>query len=52
MWRLRRIENEEVALERHVVHAGAGSEVVGVLLAAMQHHHQRQRLPMVARRYV
>ena len=43
--RLRRVEHEEAFLLCERVHARAGREVVGVLRAAVQHHHQRQHPP-------
>jgi hypothetical protein len=48
--RLRRVENEDAVLLRQLVHPRADGEVVGVLGAAVQHDHQRQRLALRTRR--
>ena len=41
--RLRRVQDKESLFPRRLVHPGAGGEVVGILRASVQHHHQRQR---------
>jgi hypothetical protein len=38
-----RIEHQETFPRRHLVHAGASREVLGVLLASVQHHDHRQQ---------
>jgi hypothetical protein len=38
---LRRIEHEAAMLVGQRIHAGPGGEIVGILRAAVQHHHQR-----------
>ena len=45
---LRRIGDEERLLLGEIVHPRAGREVVGRLGAAVQHHHEGQRLSVVA----
>ena len=49
---LRRVQHEEALLARTQVHPGAGGEVIGVLGAAVQHHHQRQMLSRPAGRHI
>ena len=49
---LRGVDDEAGVLLGERVHARAGGEVVGRLGAAVQHHHQGQRLPVVAAGHV
>src|SRR3954447_3543157 len=49
---LRRIGDQERTLLSQVVHAGAGSKVVGRLRAAVQHHDKGQRLFVIATRNI
>ena len=41
--RLRRVQHDQTLITREGIHAGAHSEVVRVLTAAVQHHHQGLR---------
>ena len=50
--RLGRIGDEETQLLGEIVHPRAGGEIVGRLGAAVQHHHERQRLVRAAARDV
>src|SRR5438270_3065451 len=45
--RLRGIGNDDPELFRRLIHARAGGEILRRLFAAVQHHHQRQRLSAV-----
>jgi hypothetical protein len=48
--RLGRVGDQEPTGLRQLIHPGAGREVIRILAAAVQHHHQRHRLALVGLR--